>query len=67
LSKKDYIKENMESNDDFIKGMYTDLYTRIDEYEQTESVVERIKFSDTIGSIVTVGIIALYLAYVMIN
>ena len=66
MSKKDYIKENMESNDEFIKGMYTDLNTRINE-QQNKSVIEKMKFSDAIGSIATIGIIALYLVYLLIS
>lgn len=67
MSKKDHIQENMESNDPFIKGMYTDLHNRIKDYEETESVVAKMKFSDATGSIVIVGIIALFLAYVVIS
>lgn len=67
MSKKDYIKENMESNDEFIKEMYTDLYSRIKNYDETESVVEKMKFTDATGSIVVVGIISLFLAYVIVT
>ncbi|OIK16680.1 hypothetical protein BIV60_03400 [Bacillus sp. MUM 116] len=67
MGNKDQIKENMKSNDPFIKGMYTDLYSRIKDYEETQSVIEKMKFSDAIGSIIVVGIIAVFLAYVVIS
>lgn len=66
MSKKDDIQENMESNDLFIRGMYADLYNRIKDYEETNSIVEKMKFSDAKGSIIIVGMIALFLLYVMI-
>lgn len=67
MSKKDYIQENMESNDPFIKGMYTDLNNRIKEYEENDSVVSRMKFTDAVGSIVIVGIIALFMIFVILT
>ena len=57
----------MQSDDPFIKEMYSDLNKRIKDYEETESVVEKMKFSDAVGSIVIVVIIALFLAYVMLT
>ncbi len=57
----------MESNDPFIKGMYTDLHNRIQDYQESDSIVEKMKFSDAKGSIVIVGIIAAFLAYVLVS
>ncbi|WP_428912419.1 hypothetical protein [Niallia sp. Krafla_26] len=67
MNKGDYIQENMESNDPFIKEMYSDLYNRIKDYEENDSVVEKIKFSDTFGSIIIVGLITLFLAYIVLT
>ena len=66
MGKDDHIQENMASKDEFIKEMYTDLYMRIKEYEETDSVVQKIKFSDTIGSIIIVGMIALFLTFIVL-
>lgn len=67
MSKKDDIQENMESHDLFIRGMYSDLYNRIKDFEETDSVVEKMKFSDAKGSIIIVGLIALFLLYVIMT
>jgi hypothetical protein len=67
MKKKDHIQENMESTNVFIKGMYTDLYNRIKEHEDTDTVVSKMKLSDAAGSIVIVGMIAVLLAFVIIT
>jgi len=67
LGSKDHIQENMESNDPFIKEMYRDLHNRIKDYQETDSVVEKMQFSDARGSIVIVGVIAAFLAYVLLT
>ncbi|KAA9019519.1 hypothetical protein [Niallia endozanthoxylica] len=67
MDSKDPIQKNMESNDPFIKEMYTDLHNRIKDYQETDSVVEKMKFSDARGSIVIVGVIAAFLAYVLLT
>ncbi|WP_338453045.1 hypothetical protein R4Z09_14950 [Niallia oryzisoli] len=67
MSPKDDIQENMKSNDPFIKEMYTDLHNRIKDYQENDFIVEKMKFSDARGSIVVVGFIAAFLAYVLLS
>jgi len=66
LSKKSFIQENMNSQDPFIKSLYTDLHNRITDFEEANTRIEKIKLMDARGSCVIVGAIVLFLVTVIL-
>ncbi|MDQ7864495.1 hypothetical protein RCO48_35515 [Peribacillus frigoritolerans] len=52
LNKENQFLQNINSEDPFIKNLYSDLNERINAYEQEDAVkIEKMKWSDATGSI----------------
>ena len=56
----------MNSQDPFIKSLYTDLHNRITDFEEANTRIEKIKLMDARGSCVIVGAIVLFLVTVIL-
>ncbi|PLR81275.1 hypothetical protein CVD25_05430 [Bacillus canaveralius] len=63
----DVILRNTRSEDSFIKQLYADLNTRIEEFEGQESEVKRITLLDFSVPLFLVFAISLYLIYLIWN
>ncbi|WP_338751847.1 hypothetical protein [Bacillus sp. FJAT-52991] len=66
MAEKNFIQRNMASQDAFVKSLYTDLYTRIQEYEEKGSDVEKMKLSHAGSELFIVGTIAVFLMMVIL-
>ena len=62
--KKDIIQQNMESDDEFVKNLYTDVDERVNSYEQKENQVEKMKLKDSFGTCVIAAAIIGVLIFV---
>lgn len=66
MSENNLIQENINSDNALIKNMYSDLSNRIQEFENGDSRIERIKLKDATGSIIIVCAIVLFLVSVIV-
>ncbi|MGE6378463.1 hypothetical protein [Peribacillus muralis] len=67
MNKVNQFQENINSEDPFIKGLYSDLNERIDAYEQEEAVkIDKMRWKDAIGSIFFILMIIVYVVYVLV-
>lgn len=66
MNKKSFIQENMNSHNPFIKNLYTDLHSRINDFEEANTRIEKMKLMDAGGSFVIVGAIVLFLISVIV-
>ncbi|WP_042352627.1 hypothetical protein [Bacillus massiliigorillae] len=66
MSEHNLLEEHVNSDNALIKSMYSDLNSRIQEFENGNSRIERIKLKDATGSIIIVGAIILFLASVIL-
>ncbi|CAH0297498.1 hypothetical protein SRABI96_04478 [Peribacillus sp. Bi96] len=67
LNKENQFQQNINSEDPFIKSLYSDLNERIYAYEQEDAVkVDKMKWKDATGSIFFMILIIIYLVYVLV-
>ncbi|MEC0274817.1 hypothetical protein [Peribacillus frigoritolerans] len=67
LNKENQFRQNINSEDPFIKNLYSDLNERINAYEQEDAVkIEKMKWSDATGSIFFMILIIAYLIYSLV-
>ncbi|AOH53585.1 hypothetical protein ABE28_004415 [Peribacillus muralis] len=67
MNKVNQFQENINSEDPFIKGLYSDLNERINAYEQEEAVkIDKMHWKDAIGSIFFMLMIIVYVVYVLV-
>lgn len=67
LNKENQFQRNINSEDPFIKNLYSDLNARINAYEQEDAVkIEKMKWSDATGSIFFMILIIAYLIYSLV-
>ncbi|PJN88568.1 hypothetical protein [Bacillus sp. mrc49] len=67
MNKVNQFQQNIQSEDPFIKSLYSDLNERIDAYEQEDAVkVDKMKWRDATGSIFFMLLIIVYLVYVLV-
>ena len=67
MNKVNQFQQNLNSEDPFIKSLYSDLNERIDAYEQEDAVrVDKMKWKDATGSIFFMLLIIIYLVYALV-
>ncbi len=67
MNKVNQFQQNIDSEDPFIKSLYSDLNERINAYEQKDAVkVDRMKWKDATGSIFFMLLIIIYLVYALV-
>ncbi|MFJ7755531.1 hypothetical protein ACQKGI_19180 [Peribacillus muralis] len=60
-------QDNINSEDPFIKELYSDLNERINAYEREDAVkVEKMRWKDAVGSIFFMLLIIVYVVYVLV-
>lgn len=65
---KDHIQKNMLSSDPLIRELYTELDRRFDDLEKNKEVyVEKMKFVDSLSSILITLLISVYFLYVLFD
>lgn len=67
LNKENQFQQNINSEDPFIKNLYSDLNERINAYEQEDAVkIDKMKWKDATGSIFFMILIIVYLIYSLV-
>lgn len=67
LNKENQFQKNINSEDPFIKNLYSDLNERINAYEQEDTVkIDKMKWKDATGSIFFMILIIVYLVYALV-
>ncbi|MET1179480.1 hypothetical protein ABG775_16255 [Peribacillus simplex] len=67
MSKENQFQQNINSEDPFIKNLYSDLNERINAYEQEDAVkIDKMKWKDATGSIFLMILIIFYLVYTLV-
>ncbi|QOS89823.1 hypothetical protein [Peribacillus sp. JNUCC41] len=67
MSKENQFQQNIDSEDPFIKNLYSDLNERINAYEQEDAVkIDKMKWKDATGSIFLMILIIFYLVYTLV-
>ncbi|HWO98137.1 MAG TPA: hypothetical protein VNM45_17760 [Bacillus sp. (in: firmicutes)] len=67
MNKVNQFQQNLNSEDPFIKSLYSDLNERIYAYEQEDAVrVDKMKWKDATGSIFFMLLIIVYLVYALV-
>ncbi|MFE4811897.1 hypothetical protein ACFQ9Y_12120 [Peribacillus simplex] len=66
MNKENQFQQNINSEDPFIKNLYSDLNERINAYEQEDAVkIDKMKWKDATGSIILMILIISYLVYTL--
>ncbi|MFC5587919.1 hypothetical protein ACFPRA_03225 [Sporosarcina soli] len=65
MTQKNTIQENLDSQDDFIRNLYTDLDSRIQDFEKGSARIEKMKLGDAKGTLFIVSAIVVYLVVVI--
>ncbi|WP_285768487.1 hypothetical protein [Peribacillus sp. SI8-4] len=67
MNKVNQFQENINSEDPFIKNLYSDLNERINAFEQEDVVkVEKMQWKDAMGAIFFMLLIIVYVVYVLV-
>ncbi|MFF5395781.1 hypothetical protein ACFY5J_00080 [Peribacillus butanolivorans] len=67
MNKENQFQKNINSEDPFIKNLYSDLNERINAYEQEDTVkIDKMKWKDATGSIFFMILIIVYLVYALV-
>ncbi len=67
MNKVNQFQQNIDSEDPFIKSLYSDLNERINAYEQEDAMkVDKMKWKDATGSIFFILLIISYLVYALV-
>ncbi|MFE4707562.1 hypothetical protein [Peribacillus simplex] len=67
MNKENQFQQNINSEDPFIKNLYSDLNERINAYEQEDAVkIDKMKWKDATGSIFLIILIIFYLVYTLV-
>ncbi len=67
MTPKNSIQENLNSKDDFIRSLYTDLHGRIQDFERGNARIEKMKLGDAKGTLFIVSAIVVYLLIVIVG
>ncbi|MGE7905797.1 hypothetical protein ACQKNS_15480 [Peribacillus sp. NPDC094092] len=67
MNNENQFQQNINSEDPFIKNLYSDLNERINAYEQEDAVkIDKMKWKDATGSIFLMILIIFYLVYTLV-
>ncbi|MBK5441827.1 hypothetical protein [Peribacillus sp. TH24] len=67
MNKENQFQQKINSEDPFIKNLYSDLNERINAYEQEDAVkIDKMKWKDATGSIFFMILIIVYLIYSLV-